>query len=121
VHKREQHVADYFAAHPGTPQKIRIRGGAEVVAIVASARLYLCAHNTKRFIIALKYEGEESYRYLVASDLTWRTLDIVQAHTLRWLVEVFIQDWKSHERNRFESSQATHFNRAVGLYFGLLV
>ena len=25
------------------------------------------------------------------------------------------------ERNRFESSQATHLNRAVGLYFGLLV
>ena len=97
VHKREQHVADYFATHPGTPQNIRIRGGEEVVAIVASARLYLCAHNTKRFIIALKYEGEESYRYLMASDLTWRTLDIVQAHTLRWLVEVFIQDWKSHE------------------------
>jgi hypothetical protein len=26
-----------------------------------------------------------------------------------------------YERNRFESSQATHLNRAVGLYFGLLV
>src|SRR5216683_4153218 len=26
-----------------------------------------------------------------------------------------------HERNRFEVSQATHLNRAVGLYFGLLV
>jgi hypothetical protein len=26
-----------------------------------------------------------------------------------------------NERNRFESSQATHLNRAVGLYFGLLV
>jgi hypothetical protein len=97
VHKREQHVADYFATHPGTPQKIRIRGGEEVVAIVGSARLYVCSHNTKRFIVALKYEGEDSYRYLIASDLTWRTLDIVQAQTLRWLVEVFVQDWKSHE------------------------
>jgi hypothetical protein len=28
------------------------------------------------------------YRYLMASDLTWRTLDIVQGHTLRWLVEI---------------------------------
>jgi hypothetical protein len=97
VHKREQHVADYFATHPGTPQKIRIRGGEEVVAIVGSARLYVCSHNTKRFIVALKYEGEDSYRSLIASDLTWRTLDIVQAQTLRWLVEVFVQDWKSHE------------------------
>jgi hypothetical protein len=59
--------------------------------------MYVCAHHTKRFIIALKYEGEDSYRYLMASDLTWRTLDIVQGHTLRWLVEVFVQDWKSHE------------------------
>src|SRR5215467_11007744 len=97
VHKREQHVADYFATHPGMPHSIRIRGGEEVIAIVGSARLYVCSHKTKRFVVALKYEGEETYRYLIASDLSWRTLDIVQGHTLRWLVEVFIQDWKSHE------------------------
>ena len=97
VHKREQHVADYFATHPGMPHSIRIRGGEEVSAIVGSARLYVCSHKTKRFVVALKYEGEETYRYLIASDLSWRTLDIVQGQTLRWLVEVFIQDWKSHE------------------------
>ena len=97
VHKREQPVADYFATHPGTPHTIRIRGGEEVIAIVGSARLYVCSHKTKRFIVALKYEGEDTYRYLIASDLSWRTLAIVQGQTLRWLVEVFIQDWKSHE------------------------
>jgi len=47
--------------------------------------------------VALKYDEEDTYRYLIASDLSWRTLDIVQGHSLRWLVEVFIQDWKSHE------------------------
>ena len=97
VGQREQHVADYFATHPGTPHTIRIRGGDEVVVWVSSARLYVCSHNTKRFIVAIKYEEEETYRYLIASDLSWRTLDIVQGHTLRWLVEVFIQDWKSYE------------------------
>ena len=95
--KRAQHVADYFAAHPGTPHTIRIRGGEEVVVWVSSARLYVCSHKTKRFIVAIKYAEEETYRYLIASDLSWRTLDIVQGHALRWLVEVFIQDWKSHE------------------------
>jgi hypothetical protein len=50
--------------------------------------LYVCAHKTKRFIVAIKYEEEETYRYLIASDLSWRTLDIVQGHTLRWLVEI---------------------------------
>jgi hypothetical protein len=94
---RAQHVADYFATHPGTPYRIRIRGGEEVVALVGSARLYVCAHKTKRFIVAIKYAEEETYRYLLASDLSWRTLDIVQGHTLRGLVEVFIQDWKSYE------------------------
>ena len=97
VQKREQHVADYFATHPGTPQTIRIRGGQEVIAIVGSARLYVSSHKTQRFVVALKDEGEDTYRYLIASDLTWRTLDIVQGQTLRWLVEVFVQDWKSHE------------------------
>ena len=97
VGKRDQHVADYFATHPGTPCPIRIRGGEEVAAMVGSARLYVCAHKTKRFIVAIKYAEEETYRYLIASDLSWRTLDIVQGHTLRWLVEVFIQDWKSYE------------------------
>ncbi len=97
IGKRAQHVDDYFATHPGTPQRIRIRGGEEIVAMVSSARLYVCAHKTKRFVVAIKYENEETYRYLIASDLSWRTLDIVQGHSLRWLVEVFIEDWKSHE------------------------
>ena len=97
VGQRDPHVADSFAAQPGTPSPLRIRGGEEVVALVGSARLYVCAHKTKRFIVAIKYAEEETYRYLIASDLSWRTLDIVQGHTLRWLVEVFIQDWKSHE------------------------
>ena len=97
LHQRPQPLADYFATPPGIPQTIRIRGGDERVALVRSARLYVCSHKTKRFIVAIKYEEEETYRYLMASDLTWRTLDIVQGHSLRWLVEVFVQDWKGHE------------------------
>jgi hypothetical protein len=60
MHQREQHLADYFAAHPGIPQTIRIRGGDERVVIVRSARLYVCSHQTKRFIVALKYVEEET-------------------------------------------------------------
>jgi hypothetical protein len=75
IGKRAQHVADYFATHPGTPCSIRIRGGEEVVAMMGSARLYVCAHKTKRFIVAIKYAEEETSRYLIASDLSWRTLD----------------------------------------------
>jgi hypothetical protein len=121
VYKREQHVADYFATHPGTPQKIRIRGGEEIVALVNSARMYVCAHQTKRFIIALKYEGEDNYRYLLASDLTWRTLDIIQGHTLRWLVEVFVQDWKSYEGWNQLTKQPGHEGACRSVILSLLV
>ena len=93
--KRAQHIADSCATHPGTPQRLRIRGGQEVVATVGSARLYGCSHHTKRLIVAIKDNDDERYRDLIASDLSWRTLDLVQGHTLRWLVEVFMQDWKS--------------------------
>jgi hypothetical protein len=97
VGTRDQHVADDCATPPGTPYAIRIRGGDAVVAMVGSARLYVCAHHTTRFIVAITSEEEETSRDLIASDLSWRTLEMVQGHTLRWLVEVLIQGWKSHE------------------------
>jgi hypothetical protein len=91
-------VEQYFRIFPGVTQTIRLRGGEPVTVTVGSARLPVCAHQgQKRFVIALKYEGEEDYRYLVATDLSWRTLDIVQAYTFRWLIEVFFADWKAHE------------------------
>ena len=64
---------------------------------VLSARLKVKAHGNKRFIIALKYEGEDNYRYLVTTDVSWRHDDIARLHTLRWLIEVFFEDWKLHE------------------------
>ena len=94
---REWSLTEYFHAYPGLSLRLRVRGGEEIEAVVGSARLHVCAHGTKRFIIALKYSGESDSRFLVATDLSWRTLDIVRTHTLRWLVEVFFADWKLHE------------------------
>ena len=94
---REMSVAQYFATYPGVEITLRIRGLKEVKVVLGSARLYVKAHKQKRFVVALKYEGEEDYRYLVASDLSWRAVDIAAAYTLRWLIEVFFEDWKLHE------------------------
>lgn len=94
---RERPLTEFFTAYPGVVQRIRVRGGEVIEIMVSSARVHVCAHGTKRFVVALKYPGETDYRYLVASELSWRTLDIVQTHTLRWLVEVFLEDWKLHE------------------------
>ena len=87
----------YFIRNPGIATELKIRGAKTQTVIMRGARLYLNAHGCKRFIVALKYEGETDYRYLLASDLSWRLTDIAAGYTLRWLVEVFIQDWKGYE------------------------
>jgi hypothetical protein len=94
---RERTVADYFRASPGVTQRLRIRGGETIDAEISSTRVHVCAQGKKRFVIALKYPGETEPRYLVATDLSGRTLDIAQTYTLRWLVEVFFSDWKLYE------------------------
>ena len=118
---RKQSVTKYFASYPGVRQLISIRGQDPVIAKVGSARLGVCAHGQKRFVIALKYPGEQNYRYLVATDLSWRTLDIVQAYTLRWFVEVFFEDWKSYEGWAQLAKQPDEEGSSRGLTLSLLL
>jgi len=90
-------VKDFFSKYGSVTQAVSVRGGKSNEMTVCSARLMVKAHGTKRFIIAVKNQDEAEYRYLVATDLTWRTLDILRCYTLRWLVEVFFADWKLYE------------------------
>lgn len=94
---RYQSVSSYFASSQGVSQQVIVRGDKVITSEISSARLYVKAHKRKLFLIAIKYQGELDYRYLVANDLSWRTEDIVRAYTLRWLVEVFFEDWKLYE------------------------
>ena len=71
-------VEQYFSRQAGVPQSFNIRGGERITATVGSARLQVCCHGRKLFVIAVKYEGEEEYRFIIASDLSWRTLDVVE-------------------------------------------
>ena len=93
---RKVALSDYFARQAGVETQLTIRGGAKKRVTLLAARLQVKAHGKRRFVVALKYEGETDYRFLVASDLSWRHHDIATLYTLRWLVEVFIQDWKAH-------------------------
>ena len=76
---------------------------------------------TKRFVVALKYEGESNYRYLVATDMTWRTMDIIQAYTLRWLVKIVFEDWKLYEGWGREAKQLNEEESSRGLIPSLLL
>ena len=65
----------------------------------------------------IEYKGESDYRYLVATDMTWRTRDIIQAYTLRWLVEVSFEDWKWGR----EAKQLDEEESSRGLILSLLL
>jgi len=101
-------IEKYFTQYPGVLQQIRIRGDEAVSVLVSSARLYVDAHHQKRFVIALKYAQETDYRYIVASDLSWRTLDIVQGYTLRWLVEISQLHYGSRESLSLAAACGNH-------------
>jgi hypothetical protein len=71
-------------------------------------------------ISALHYAGEDSSRYLLASDLTWRTLDLVQGDPLRWLVEVVVPDWKSPAGGKQLTKQPGHEEACRSVILSLL-
>jgi hypothetical protein len=92
---RARSVTAYFQSFPGVPQMLRRRG--EPIAVhLGAARLHVESHGKKRFVLALKYDGDDEYHSLVATEMSWRAVDIAQARSLRWLIEVFFQDWKAH-------------------------
>lgn len=90
-------VTDYFKNLNSIKTKVHIRGGKQIDVCYVSARIVVKSHEKKRLIVAIKYEDEEDYRFLIAPDLCWRTIDVIQSYSYRWLVEVFFEDWKVYE------------------------
>ena len=118
---RKKNLSDFFnVTCKGTIRKVRVRGGEEITMTVASARLHVKAHGKKRFVIAVKYKDEKNYRYLVTTDMSWRTEDIIRAYTLRWLVEVFFEDWKLYEGWGQEARQFDEKGSSRSLILSLL-
>lgn len=96
VNGRNIAVGEFFKNYSGTTEQVLLRGTEKRITY-CSGRFKIKSHDKKYYIIALKYDDEEDYRYLIASDSSWRDIDIIKTYFLRWLVEVFIQDWKSYE------------------------
>jgi len=92
--RRKCNLDTYFKENSGTTKDVPIRGGKTERITFCSARLYVEAHECVRFVVAIRYSNQDEYRYLVASDLSWRTEDIIKAYTIRWLVETVIEDLK---------------------------
>jgi hypothetical protein len=89
-------IGKFFENYIGKTEEVELRNDSKRISY-CSAKFKVKSHEGKYYIIALKYEGETEYRYLIASDMSWRDVDIIKAYSARWLVEVFIEDWKSYE------------------------
>jgi hypothetical protein len=90
-------VSEVFSNIPHNDTMLPIRGGEPKKVTMASVCVRVESHDEKQRVVALKYEGEEEFRYIVASDLSWQPIAIAKAYSLRWLIEVFISDWKRYE------------------------
>jgi len=90
-------VQKHFEGEYTSHRRIAIRGGKEEIIVMCAQKLWVASHREKRTVIAIKYENQKEFRYIIASDMTWQHIDIIQAYTLRWLIEVFFQDWKTFE------------------------
>jgi len=78
-------------------RELPVRGGKARQIVFSCARLLVHAHGKKRFVIAITHKEEKEYSYLAATDMSWRGEDIINAYALRWLAEVFFEDWKTQE------------------------
>ena len=117
---KQKSVKEYFKNLEPIKTSIKIRGQAKIVKY-CSARLVVKSHGKKRHIIALKYEGETEYRYLIATDLTWRTEDIIRSYSFRWLIEVVIEDLKQYSGFGRKASQQGADSACTCMFLSLLV
>lgn len=103
--KREISVQQYFSSVRFINKTLNIRGKLSKSIEFASARLFVKSWNRKMHVVAFSYEGEEKFRYICASQLTWRAEDIILSYGFRWLVEVVIEDWKLYDGRGQEACQ----------------
>lgn len=93
---QKMNVKSFFSSYKGWKHEIIVRGEKLLKVTAGGARLFVNAHGKKAFVVALKYEGEQLYRYLIAEDLSWNMTEVMQEYTLRWLIEVFFEDWSCY-------------------------
>ena len=116
-----QSLTKYFESKTAQSVEIYIRGDKKQQVRYVSANLYIKSQGKTRRIVALKYDGEDEYRYIVVTNKDWMVTTIVQTYTLRWLVEVFFFDWKQSEGWANMAKQQGDEGSSRGLILSMLL
>lgn len=118
---RKCQLEKYFERLKEIKKVIKLRGHLERTVYYKSARLFIKSHSKVSHVVAYRYEGETRWRYICASNLTWRSQDIIQAFSYRWLVEVVIEDLKQYDGWGKDASQYGINGARRGLLLSLLL
>lgn len=94
---QKQSLQAYFEQKALVGQSFSIRGKEKKIYYHASIIRVKAHQNQKRLVIAYKFDAAAKLRYLFATNMTWQVTDLIRLYSVRWLVEVFIQDWKQYE------------------------
>lgn len=118
---KELSVKDFFGTRKWNSTTVQLRGHCETLVHYSSALVTITSHGQKYRVVALRYGEEKEPRFLVASDSTWRSEELISYYALRWLVEVFIEDWKQHEGWGKMACQQAEEGASRGLLLSLLL
>lgn len=114
---KTQSVSNFFKRRKWKTKTLKLRGHKDTVVHFCSAVLRVESHERKFRVVAVKYEDEEEPRFIISHDLSWQPEDIIRYYALRWLVEVFIEDWKQHEG----WAQLAYQQDVDGSWYGLIL
>ncbi|RZW40555.1 MAG: hypothetical protein EX263_13200 [Flavobacteriaceae bacterium] len=88
---------------------------------IKSARVFIESFGRKVFVVAIRYKDEKNWQYLFGTDLTWTAETIIKGYALRWLAEVFFEDWKQCDGWGSGALQRSDDGAVRGLFLSLLV
>lgn len=118
---KETTVSKFFESRPWKTETICLRGHLPTVVNYCSAMLTVSSHGKKYLVVALRYDGADEPRFIIAADSSWRPKDILMYYSRRWLVEVFFEDWKQHEGWANLAYQQAYEGSRRGLILSLLL
>ena len=117
---KERSLKKFFQRFSSVISTISIRGR-DVVVEYKAARVFISSYGRKVFVVALRYRGNKSWQYLFGTDLTWTAESVIKAYGLRWLVEVFFEDWKQYDGWGVGALQRSVDGAARGVFLSLLI
>ena len=120
IYRRKETTLDKFFSRFSTVKKAMIIRGKKIHIEYKAARIFVKSYGRKVCVVALRYQDDKSWQYIFGTDLTWTAESNIKTYGLRWLVEVFFEDWKQYDGWGVGALQRSAEGAARGVFLSLL-